>query len=89
MSSDNQALISSQHGYLMFDFKLGTTPREVKELSLPDGKSLTTGINTVYRDKEGAIWLGTYTRWSDLLFRLCWGSTYHRQALVAVGMGDR
>ena len=60
MSSDNQALISSQHGYLMFDFKLGTTPREVKKLSLPDGKSLTTGINTVYRDKEGAIWLGTY-----------------------------
>ena len=60
MSSDNQALISSQHGYLMFDFKLGTTPREVKDLSLPDGKSLTTGINTVYRDKEGAIWLGTY-----------------------------
>ena len=60
MSSDNQALISSQHGYLMFDFKLGTTPREVKNLSLPDGKSLTTGINTVYRDKEGAIWLGTY-----------------------------
>ena len=60
MSSDNQALISCQHGYLMFDFKLGTTPREVKELSLPDGKSLTTGINTVYRDKEGAIWLGTY-----------------------------
>ena len=39
---------------------MGTTPREVKELSLPDGKSLTTGINTVYRDKEGAIWLGTY-----------------------------
>ncbi|MED9896575.1 MAG: helix-turn-helix domain-containing protein [Prevotella sp.] len=60
MSSDNQALISGQHGYLMFDFKLGTTPREVKDLSLPDGKSLTTGINTVYRDKEGAIWLGTY-----------------------------
>ena len=60
MSSDNQALISCQHGYLMFDFKLGTTPREVKELALPDGKSLTTGINTVYRDKEGAIWLGTY-----------------------------
>ena len=60
MSSDNQALISCQYGYLMFDFKLGTAPREVKELSLPDGKSLTTGINTVYRDKEGAIWLGTY-----------------------------
>lgn len=60
MSSGNQALISSQHGYLMFDFKVGTTPREVKELTLPDGKSIATGINTVYRDREGAIWLGTY-----------------------------
>ncbi len=60
MSSDNQALISSQQGYLMFDFMVGNTPREVKELSLPDGKSLVTGINTVYRDREGAIWLGTY-----------------------------
>ena len=60
MSSDNQALISSQRGYLMFDFKVGNAPREVRELALPDGKSLTTGINTVYRDREGAIWLGTY-----------------------------
>lgn len=60
MSSDHQALISSQHGYLMFDFRMGNTPWEVKKLSLPDGKSLVTGINTVYRDREGAIWLGTY-----------------------------
>lgn len=60
MSSDNQALISSQRGYLMFDFKVGNAPREVRELALPDGKSLTTGINTVYRDREGGIWLGTY-----------------------------
>ncbi len=60
MSSDNQALVSTQHGYLMFDLKVGNTPREVKELALPNGKSLTTGINTVYRDREGAIWLGTY-----------------------------
>ncbi len=60
MSSDNQALISSQHGYLMFDFKLGNSPREVRELALPDGKSLVTGINTVYKDQDGGIWLGTY-----------------------------
>lgn len=60
MSSDSQALISSQHGYLMFDFKVGNTPREVTKLSLPDGKSIVTGINTVYRDRDGAIWLGTY-----------------------------
>ncbi len=60
MSSDNQALISSPHGYLMFDFKVSDKPREVSTLSLPDGRSLTTGINTVYRDREGCIWLGTY-----------------------------
>lgn len=60
MSSDSQALISTQQGYLMFDFKVGNTPREVHELALPDGKSLTTGINTVYKDQDGGIWLGTY-----------------------------
>ena len=60
MSLGDQALISSQYGYLMFDLKVGNAPREVKELTLPNGKSLITGINTVYRDREGAIWLGTY-----------------------------
>ena len=60
MSSDNQALISSQNGYLMFDFKVDKTPREVHELTLPNGKSLITGINTVYKDQDGGIWLGTY-----------------------------
>ena len=60
MSSDRQALISSQHGYLMFDFKVSNQPQEVKELALPDGTSLVTGINTVYRDHDGGIWLGTY-----------------------------
>ena len=60
MSSDRQALISSQQGYLMFDFKVSNQPQEVKELALPDGTSLVTGINTVYRDHDGGIWLGTY-----------------------------
>lgn len=60
MSSDRQALVSSQRGYLMFDFRTGTRPREVRRLALPDGTSLTTGVNTVYRDREGAVWLGTY-----------------------------
>lgn len=60
MPSNNQALISSRNGYLMFDFKIGKTPREVRKLTLPDGKSLTTGINTVYKDQDGGIWLGTY-----------------------------
>lgn len=61
MPSDRQALISSQRGYLVFDFLTGDTPREVTRLALPDGTSLTTGINTVYRDTDGGIWLGTYS----------------------------
>ena len=60
MSSDSQALISSQRGYLMFDFRVGNNPKEITSLSLPDGTSLVTGINTVYRDHDGGIWLGTY-----------------------------
>ncbi len=60
MPSDNQALVSSQRGYLMFDFRHGNTPTEVNRLSLPDGTSLVTGINTVCRDADGGIWLGTY-----------------------------
>lgn len=60
MASPHQALISSEKGYLMFDLNISTKPREVTELSLPDGTSLVTGINTVYRDHDGGIWLGTY-----------------------------
>lgn len=60
MASAHQVLISSEKGYLMFDLNVSTQPREVTELSLPDGTSLVTGINTVYRDKDGGIWFGTY-----------------------------
>lgn len=57
MSSDNQALISCQHGYLMFDFKLGTTPREVKDLSLPDGnRSPRASIRFIGIRKEPSGW---------------------------------
>ncbi len=59
--TDNQALVSSQRGYLMFDFRRGDKPKEVTRLSLPDGTSLVTGINTVCRDTDGGIWLGTYS----------------------------
>ncbi len=58
--TDNQALVSSHRGYLMFDFRHGDAPKEVTRLSLPDGTSLVTGINTVCRDTDGGIWRGTY-----------------------------
>lgn len=60
MASAHQVLISSEKGYLMFDLNISIKPREVTELSLPDGTSLVTGINTVYRDQDGGIWFGTY-----------------------------
>lgn len=53
--TDNQALVSSRRGYLMFDFRHGDAPKEATRLSLPDGTSLVTGINTVCRDTDGGI----------------------------------
>ena len=32
-----------------------------KELRMPDGTTITTGINTVWLDRDGGIWLGTYS----------------------------
>lgn len=60
VASANEILISTQHGYLLFNLNISERPREITQLSLPDGTSLSTGINTVYRDHDGGIWLGTY-----------------------------
>ena len=60
VASVNEILISTQHGYLLFNLNISERPREITQLSLPDGTLLSTGINTVYRDHDGGIWLGTY-----------------------------
>ncbi len=60
VASANEILISTQHGYLLFNLNISDLPREITQLSLPDGTSLSTGINTVYRDHDGGIWFGTY-----------------------------
>lgn len=55
------AYITTPEGYIAYNF--GTSGRLVlRELRLPDGTRLTTGINTVCSDREGGIWLGTYNR---------------------------
>lgn len=55
------AYITTPEGYMTYN--LGTYGRSVlRGLRLPDGTCLTTGINTVCRDREGGIWLGTYDR---------------------------
>lgn len=52
--------LTTPDGYLRINPATGET-ESFKELRLPDGTTLTTGINTVWLDREGGIWLGTYT----------------------------
>jgi len=51
--------LTTPDGYLRIN---PTTGEQVvsRQLRLPDGSVLSTGINTVCLDREGGIWLGTY-----------------------------
>ena len=51
--------LTTSEGYLCINTATGEK-RSNRELHLPDGTTLTTGINTVWIDREGGIWLGTY-----------------------------
>lgn len=51
--------LPTPEGYLCINTATGEK-RSNRELHLPDGKTLTTGINTVWIDREGGIWLGTH-----------------------------
>lgn len=51
--------ITTPEGYISINTISGER-NTFKELHLPDGNTLTTGVNTVWIDREGAIWLGTY-----------------------------
>ena len=51
--------LTTPDGYLRINPTTGEK-EFFKELHLPDGTTLTTGINTVWLDREGGIWLGTY-----------------------------
>ena len=63
LSPPNQAIISSPAGYLVFQMDANDKhPSVIKDLTLPDGTQLNTGVNTIYRDCQGGIWLGTYHR---------------------------
>ena len=57
--------LTTPDGYLSINPTTKQT-HSFRELHLPDGTSLTTGINTVWLDREGGIWLGTYD--SGLLY---------------------
>lgn len=60
-ASSRHAIISSPKGYLVFPLDQPLArPHQITNLKLPDGTELTTGVNTIYCDKQGGIWLGTY-----------------------------
>lgn len=60
VTPDNTALICSSNGYLLFDLNHGASYREIDSVRLPDGSTLSTGINTIYPDQQKGVWLGTY-----------------------------
>ena len=57
--------LTTPEGYLCINIATGEK-HQFSELHLPDGTTLSTGINTVWADREGGIWLGTYN--SGLLY---------------------
>lgn len=63
MFSEDRLLVSYSKGYLLFDFsKDGAKPECINDLFLPDGTSLTIGVNTIRKDAAGGLWLGTYNK---------------------------
>lgn len=51
--------LTTPEGYLRINPDTGER-EEFRDLHLPDGSVLSTGVNTVCLDREGGIWLGTY-----------------------------
>ncbi|MDO4171725.1 MAG: helix-turn-helix domain-containing protein [Prevotellaceae bacterium] len=61
--SDSAAVISTPHGYMAFNIaEDAPSPRSIGRFILPDGTMLTSGVNTIIRDREGGVWLGTYDK---------------------------
>lgn len=60
VTADNTALICSSDGYLLFDLDRGGAPKAFDTVHLPDGSTLSTGLNTIYPDQQKGVWLGTY-----------------------------
>lgn len=52
--------LTTPDGYLRMKPSTGES-ESFHDLYLPDGTSLSTGINTVWLDHEGGVWLGSYS----------------------------
>lgn len=53
--------LTTPEGYLRIN-PVTEDVEEFRDLHLPDGTILSTGVNTVCLDREGGIWLGTYNK---------------------------
>lgn len=63
MFTANELVVSYGKGYLLFDLtRKAAEPDIIKDLFLPDGTSLTTGVNAILKDMQGGLWLGTYNK---------------------------
>lgn len=61
ISSDNKAYISCIRGFWIIDLDKGTG-QYLPSLKTSKGNMLATEISTVFQDRQGALWLGTFNR---------------------------
>lgn len=61
VTPDGQAYVSCERGYWVLNLKTGEQ-HLLTILHLPDGSTLSTGYNTICRDRNGGIWLGSYDK---------------------------
>lgn len=61
ISSDNKAYISCIRGFWIIDLQKGTE-QYLPSLKTRKGNVLATEISTVFQDRQGALWLGTFNR---------------------------
>lgn len=61
VTPDGHAYVSCERGYWVLNLKTGEQ-HLLTILHLPDGSTLSTGYNTICRDRNGGIWLGSYDK---------------------------
>lgn len=61
ISTDNKAYISCVRGFWIIDLDKGTG-QHLPSVKTRKGNVLATEISTVFQDRQGALWLGTFNR---------------------------
>lgn len=78
ISHDNKAYISCVRGFWIIDLDKGTE-QYLPSLKTQKGSVLATEISTVFEDRQGALWLGTFNR----------GLLYYHPAMYKLLQVDR